>query len=364
MFNGTGSYAQFTSPYLSNQIVLEEKDSNTVQLTVYMNNYLKNNEYFGPLVHGYTLFGTMLRSGLAYVPNEHLRIEGGVFLQNDFGSDNFSTARPFFSLKLKKKIHTVIFGNLEGASNHELIDPLFDQERSMTHPFENGLQYKTEGKWLVSDSWIDWVRREDAVKNIQEEIHAGINLKFYLLKKGRLKLSIPVQGIVWHLGGQLNAAQYPVESIGNGAAGIRVEAAGKENSFLKRVTLESFALNYIHSNHPELRRYPNGNGYFSSLSIESTSGIFLNAGYFFGHHFITETGADIYQSVSQHYGTYYENYREVLTAKIGYRKEFFPGMWIDVRFEPYYDIGGSYWEYAYSGFITYKKDFHLKTLKK
>ncbi|MCC7301494.1 MAG: hypothetical protein IT233_02525 [Bacteroidia bacterium] len=351
--------AQFFAPYLSNRVEWQPGDTQRVQLTLHMNNYLKNNEYFGPIYHGYTLFGTHMRSALAFSPREFVRLEGGIFLLNDFGSDQFSSVRPFFSIKLRRKSHEFLFGNLDGAAQHRMIEPLWDAERSMTHPFEQGMQYKSDSRFIKADLWIDWVTREDAIRNIQEKIESGLSLEFIPVKKPQYSLSVPLQGVVWHLGGQLNEALYPVETILNAAGGLRWEFR-PEKKWCKYLFAETFALLYGHSNNTFVRRYSKGYGYYSGLAWESAPGFFATAHYFFGYHYISGTGNPLFQSVSYHYPSYYENYRELLTMRIGYRKEVFPGMWADVRLEPYYDIGGNFWEFSYGGFLTYKHTFTLK----
>lgn len=359
---GNISRAQIPAPYLSNHLDLNAADTQRVGLSLFMNNYFKNNEYFGPIYHGYTLFGTLFRPAITYTPRSFLRLEGGVFMQQDMGTDGFTELRPFFSVKIQKNSHAFIFGNLEGGAQHNMIAPLLDPERCLKHPFENGLQYRVNSKRVLSDAWIDWVRAEDLTAKKQELIEAGISFSYYAVKREKFALSIPLQGAVWHLGGQLNEAADPIETIGNGAAGIRLESQGS-GSLLKKWTLESFVLNYIHSSHTELRRYPDGHGFFSGLFAESKYGFFLSAQYFFGYHYITGTGAPLFQSVSTHYTSYYENYRNLISCTGGFRKELFPGMWIDIRMEPYLDLGGNFWEYSYSGFITYKHDFKLKKLR-
>jgi hypothetical protein len=37
---------------------------------------------------------------------------------------------------------------------------------------------------------------------------------------------------------------------------------------------------------------------------------------------------------------------------------------VDIRFEPYYDLGNQLFEYSYSIYLTYKKDFSLINLMK
>ncbi len=352
--------AQIHAPHLADQIHIKDADSGKVLVGVYVNNYLKNNEYFYHMVHGYTLFGTQLRTVLAYVPNKHMRIEGGVYLKKDFGKDDFSRVLPLISMKIQKNGYSAIVGNLEGAMNHDLIEPLFDYERTITHFYENGIQFKADKKRFQFDGWLDWVTKETANTYSQEELQAGIGTKITLLEKGKLKLILPVQGVVWHRGGQLSLNASPIESLANSAIGLRLELNSEKDKFIKNMVAETYYVRYDHDKNASVRRWPDGMGYFSNITMRTKPGFFASASYWFGHHYLTNMGGDLYQSISQPYSTYYQNYRQLILFRLGFIKEILPGTYVDIRLEPYYDIENSLFEFSYSGYLTFKKDFSFK----
>ena len=94
---------------------------------------MKDNEYFGPIADGYTLFGTQINPQLGYKISRYLSLEAGVFLMKDFGNKNFTTIAPTYSLRYCKNNFKMIFGNLNGSINHNLIEPLYNFEIGRAH---------------------------------------------------------------------------------------------------------------------------------------------------------------------------------------------------------------------------------------
>ena len=70
--------AQIDNKALYNEIKMDEKDSAKVLFSFANNNMLINNEYFGKILTGYTFFCSTLNPKLAYMPNKHVKIEGGI----------------------------------------------------------------------------------------------------------------------------------------------------------------------------------------------------------------------------------------------------------------------------------------------
>ena len=69
---------------------------------IYNFNYLRDYEYFSPIEEGYTLFGTIVHPTLEYKFSKHISFNGGIYFQENFGSDSFRV-RPTFLLKLGNK---------------------------------------------------------------------------------------------------------------------------------------------------------------------------------------------------------------------------------------------------------------------
>jgi hypothetical protein len=141
--------AQINNSMLNDEININPNDSGKFVVTVSNFNYLRNTEYFNNIELGRTLFGTQLHPRLSYQPNAQTTLQAGVFLQQDFGAvPSLTLVLPTFSVKLKSKNNqrAFIFGTLEGALAHQLIEPLFDINSAILRRVENGAQFKINTK--------------------------------------------------------------------------------------------------------------------------------------------------------------------------------------------------------------------------
>lgn len=216
---------------------IDPADSNKLFLGLQVLGFGKDNEYDkyrNPVVTGYTLFGYQFNPYLSYHLNPHLRLDAGVYLQQDFGNSKISTAVPTFSVKYQRKSLAVIFGNLEGSLNHRLIEPLYDFERVLNKRLESGLQVKVMRDDLFFDAWIDWQKMIYYNDPSQEQLTTGLSFNKRILSTSRTQLWIPIQLVVHHRGGQINYAYSgPIETIGNNAVGldIRHQSSGLVNEY-------------------------------------------------------------------------------------------------------------------------------------
>lgn len=360
------SYSQVDSPALYDNINISPTDSSKLLFSFYNLNFLRNNEYFDKIATGYTFFGSQLNPKIAYVPNPFMRIEGGVFIRKDFGNPNFTTIAPTFTLKLQKNDYSFLFGNLEGALNHRLIEPLFNYERIITNRLENGLQFKIDKKSLWLDTWIDWEKQIYQNSPFQEHITAGLSSKLTLVETGNdlnlLKIKIPVQAIIFHKGGQIDVDSTDILSLANTAAGLLLELdLSKRNGFIKSIVSDNYYVYYKDVSPAKHQAYISGNGTYFNLLINSRHNLNLMLSYWQGDYYIAPRGGYLYQSVSSIYGkiNYTEDNRKLLMARIMYQKEILPNLFIDIRFEPYQDLNNHFLEFSYSAFASYKIDYSL-----
>src|SRR5580765_8127620 len=132
VLGATLSYGQLDNRVFEDRRNVEEIDSNKLFFGVNLLGFVKDNEYDqyrNPVITGYTLFGYQFSPTLSYHVTKNIRVDGGIYLQKDFGNSTFSTIAPIFSVKYQKKYFSVIFGNLDGSLNHRLIEPLYNFER-------------------------------------------------------------------------------------------------------------------------------------------------------------------------------------------------------------------------------------------
>jgi len=208
------SDAQISNTLLENTIELNDSMQESVGLSIFSNTFFKNNEYFDKIAQGYTLFGTQLQTELAYIINKNIRIQAGVYARKDFGNDQFTKVAPVLSVKLQTKGYSVIMGTLEGNVAHQLSEPLYDYERLILHPIENGLQIKVDKKKIWADTWINWEVQEYLNSTYQEQLSVGHSSKtiLYQTKKG-LQIKWPLQFLFTHTGGQIDLDRTPIKTL-------------------------------------------------------------------------------------------------------------------------------------------------------
>ena len=365
-------FAQINNTTLSDEIYINPNDSGKFGLTVTNFNYLRNTEYFNNIEFGRTLFGSQLHPRLSYQPNKQTTLQAGVFLQQDFGAVPYLTQIiPTFSVKLNSKNNqrTFIFGTLEGALAHQLIEPLFDINSAILRRVENGAQFKLNTKNVWLDTWINWERFIDRGSPNKEQFTAGINthLVFYQTKTNETKALNPngievvptkthhllkpiLQFTAHHRGGQINNDTSNMVMQFNGAAGLSYQFITTNNYSFKT---EAYAVLYQENTNSGFYPYRNGNGFLAHV-IVAKNGFSINPTYWLGNGFIADRGTTLYQSVSLDKPGYTEKMRELLFVRFIYGKTVAPDLSLNVRFEPYYDVSNSLMEFSYSVYLSYK----------
>lgn len=107
---------------------------------------------------------------------------------------------PYFRAQMALSDHVnIVLGNIYGASNHNLIEPLYNPELNLTCDPEAGLQLLYDSKAFDLDVWVNWqsfIFREDVH---QEAFTVGISSRVkYNDPASRFHFYTPVQGLVQH----------------------------------------------------------------------------------------------------------------------------------------------------------------------
>ena len=366
VFFFVNSNAQVNNNYLYNRIRPADSLTNEVQLNFYNFNYVRNYEYNGKFHDGYTLYGTQVEPRLVYYAHPNLAITAGAYLRKDFGNEGIYDAKPLFNLKYSKKDLTLIFGDLEGNVQHNYIEPLYDFERKITTPIAYGTQLLVVKEKVKLDAWIAWqkmIYKGDAAK---EEIVGGFTSNLTLVKNNNWELSIPVQTLLYHAGGQIDVLEdTPISTLLNAAAGFTISKY--LGYHIKEVYTKNYVAFYNDSSPTKTRAYQGGFGLWLNAGIDTRWGN-LAASYWKGNNFITIKGMPLYSSVSEtidDYG-YMQNHQDVLMLRYIYQRELLPNLFLDVRFEPHFDLNQSTknLQFNHSFFLTYKESFKLFKVKK
>lgn len=338
-----------------------------LQLELFSNNFFKNNEYFGDLNVGYTLFGSQGIANLKYKPHPNISLSGGVYYRLDFGHEGFYKLAPYYRLQLAKNGYTVNFGHIDGHIHHRMLDPMLNPERFITRHLENGFQFKIEKSKLWADTWVDWERQQYPLSDYQEVITGGHSSVITLWSDARNKVTLPVQLLFHHLGGQIDSIDAPVITTTNAALGLdfRHEWTNKAY-FLQAFSVNSYYLQYHAGGADDVFAFTDGYGVFSNLNLEFMYGLRLNIGHWYGNQFYAPTGGSLFQSLSLNplQPDAAEAERHLLFFGLAFQQMIWEHISADIRIQPFYDLLHRQTGTSYALFLNIQPGFLIKRFDK
>jgi hypothetical protein len=357
----SSAMAQFNNEAIFNRIRPADSLYKELHFNFYNFNYVRNYEYSNKFHDGYTLYGTQIEPQLVYYANPNLAITAGAYLRKDFGNEGIYDAKPLFSLKYHKRNLTLVFGSLEGNIQHNYIEPIYDFERKITTPIEYGTQLLIDREKFKLDSWISWQKMIYKGSPEKEEIVGGLSTESTLIQRDGWKLSIPVQFLAYHQGGQIDVLKnIPISTLFNGAAGFKLHKTVGDK--VKEVFTDNYIAVYKDFSPTKVRAYQGGFGLWLNAGMETKWGS-LVASYWKGNKFLTIKGMPLYQSVSENLydAGFKQSSRSILAVRYVYQKQLIPNLYLDVRFEPHFDLGtpDADFQFNHSLFLTYKEDFRI-----
>lgn len=343
---------------------INEENERNVFLGFDILGFNKNNEYFNKIADGYTLFGYQLKPHITYYPDKHVRIDAGVFLHKDFGRREYHTISPYFSVKVKRGNWNIIFGNLDGSLNHRLIEPLYDFEKVMNERLETGLQAVRQTDKMFLDVWVNWETMIYPGELYQEEVSGGTSFDYKVIENDDLQLSFPLQTVLYHKGGQIDAVDDPLESFMNNSAGFSLSIPVNEDGILKTVRTDNHFVSFTDFSFEKQQPYTSGHGVYLNLILDLRWFSFMTS-YWYGDSFMSIKGAPLYQSVSHNYKNpdYLAQHRELLIFRLSHDVKIFDGFYLTSRLEPFFDPSNNNFEFSHSFYLNYRPDFYLFKVK-
>jgi hypothetical protein len=325
--------------------------------------FFKDNEYFNKISDGYTLFGSQLNPQLVYYPTKELRLEAGVFIWKDFGNPQLQQVRPTYRATWTHGSSQFIFGNIRPHLNHNYIEPLFNFERVILKPLEEGLQYRLNSKRIFLDVWVDWLRQQYRYSNYQEEIAGGLSSSFRLTgDNSRLQVSIPFQFTAQHHGGQIDTLDKPLQTLFNYATGVvaRLPFSGR---VVQAVRLNAYGLLYDDHSFVYQLPYKAGNGLYLNGTLE-TRYADLMLSYWRGHQFYAPLGGTYYQSVSSTVAdpTFTDRERQLLIVRLLRDFRISDAAAVTVRVEPVYDFNAKLLDFSFGVYLNFRQEWLLGNL--
>ena len=241
--------AQWMPEVLRTSPELNPNDSNKLILGVDMTGFFKNNEYFSPIAKGATFPGIRFSPSLKYQLNDKLSAEvglTGLYYSGDQQKDGMEYFRWVHARMQYAPTPNlnIVLGNLYGGVSHRVIEPLYRWELQMTNKPESGIQIIYEDKRFFADTWVNWRRYIERGDTIPEVLTFGISSSIKLSKpENRLQLSVPLQLLIYHEGGQIDRSESPMIVAGNIATGINSELK-LDGKFIQSVGLNKFTIKF------------------------------------------------------------------------------------------------------------------------
>ncbi len=326
-------------------------------------NFIKNKEYTSDFVKGETLLGYLATPKLVYYPSAKVRIEGGVRLQKYFGRDGFSDIQPVFSLTYQPNSrHNIIMGTLNQNDNHQLSEPMLNSEFYYTKNAENGLQYIYNGKRFQFDTWLNWKQFIFDGDPFQEKLTFGAYGNVFLTKNtAKNVLSIPMEMLLNHEGGQIDTSPKSVLTMINMASGLKWEHK-TNGAFLKSWHIKMMA--YFFTNTLSKRDFIFKNGYalYPQVGFHTQKST-LNLGYYTPYHFAAPNGSTVFSSNLNSNDTYFNDRNNLLTAHYRFNHHISKGIDLGTEWNFYYRFNNKKLYFDMVLYISANLDFFITKFK-
>ncbi|GAA5026588.1 hypothetical protein GCM10011506_12330 [Marivirga lumbricoides] len=320
----------------------------------------KNNEYFNTIVKGYTLFGYRITPAVGWQINKQVKVEGGVFLQKDFGNNQLTYAIPFLAILYDWRNSQLLLGNINGSVHHRQIEPLEDFERLLYDVPESGIQYIYKKKKIFADFWINWERMIYTNSPFQERVSGGLVSTYDLHKDENDHLQFHYQFRAYHKAGQIDSVfDEPLVTRFNNSLGLSYEKKWNNHLF-KGYKWEGHYVHFLDNSNSFELPYIQGYGYYLNGTLKTKLGDFMLS-YWYGDHFYSYKGGRIYQSYSTITDSRnFQDVRQLLILRV--MNEFHIGnsAKLLLRFEPYWDFENDVFEFSHAIYFNIFKTIPIK----
>ncbi len=347
---------------------LRNMDSSQVgdlNLEIYGLAFNKNNEYYEKTVTGYTLFGHLFRPELSYHLHKDFYVKIGIITRKDFGNNNFTLTQPTFLIRYDYKYFKFLFGTIRGPLEHNYLEPLYDFERIVSDNPENGLQVLFNSRYFDADAWISWNRTIYDRSPFREEFNGGASGSLKIVNNESFKLSIPLQWVVTHLGGQIDDDPEPARTVYNLGSGLNAYTEIGEG-FINSLRFQGYFLtfNSLESTELIIPPFKDGYGYYLNLTINSHMGSVMLS-YWNGDEFSAWNGGALYQSTSQNWREPFalQSEREIIILRLLNDIKLKNNLRIIPRMEPNYNIRDNKWGLSFGLYVRFQEYFKLLNTK-
>jgi hypothetical protein len=318
----------------------------SIFLDLPLSTWFYNNEYFNSFYEGYTLFGANVQPRLVYQVYPKLKISAGLHLHRYYGDNMKTAANPLFSIEYAPSANfSVLMGSYNGGENHRLHEALFSFENHLTDIVENGILIRYSNPRLESETWLNWERFIVPGDTIQEQFTFGSSNHIKLFDSAPWKVSLPVNLLAHHAGGQINISDKHIETLINICEGLKII-----RSLQAKPLNAAYAEFLLFHSTGDFIPAP-GWAFSAKTGIQSTH-FELNAGYFRSRDFLSFTGNPLFRSWEASGDPVlpfqYGGNQEMINFKAGFRQKIGNNSFLFLRFEGYYFTFNRKMDYSYS----------------
>ena len=335
----------------------------TLNIHFYNNNFIKNNEYFGPYTEGITYIGSILQPEITWAICDKFNLSAGWYFRYYYGQDGFEQSLPVIKARyLFGKGTQVVFGQLDGQLQHGFVEPIYSTDNYFTKNPEYGIQFILDRKKLHTDVYLDWEKFLLPGEAHQEVITGGL-LASYILngKPDKSGLSAHFQSIIHHLGGQVDNSENPLQSRANLAVGLNY-AFLPMYDLLNQITFSSFYIQSLELSQTNTIPFESGYALQNTITFENDWAKFCT-GWFHGEYFFSPMGDYLFQSVSELNNWYVGEKKDLITSKLFLGHQILNGVSFGFRLESYYDLKRKSNDFSYGLNISVNASVFEKKLK-
>ena len=299
-------------------------DSTTVkELHLHVDNltFLKDNEWDGEVVKGYTLPGLWLQPKVSYSPLPEIQLEAGLHALIYAGTIKYPSLMyqdlpkwkgdqyqkgthllPFFRANMKLGPAHVVLGNIYGGATHMLPDPLYAQELNLTADPEMGGQLLIDLPRWHFDVWINWQSFTFKGDYHAEAFCAGFTSRYSLVSKSSslvdkgYELTLPISALAQHVGGEIDTLS-SISTHFNASVGIELKRH-RPATWLRYWSAEAHLLGYS-QNKGDTWPINNGWGAYIAGHMQLNNGLGLKLGYMHNHDFQPLLGYNYYGTIAK-----------------------------------------------------------------
>lgn len=279
---------------------LKEKQHNEKiwGVTFDADSYFYNAEFSHPLKPGYTLPGVVVHPGLWFALEKRLYLNGGYFYAYMHGKKEAQVQKPTLSLRAQLAAGTqssfwCILGTLR--DEHPLPSYVYSPQYGWLHGPEAGAQLYWTSAHHRLQTWIDWDRFIWKDANDEERFLYGLQF-FNYERSGERRPHFTYNAffLARHHGGQIDTSHLRV--VTSTHAGINLGWTTNSTGIRPAVHLHGSMSHDGHHDSPLPKR--DGWAVAAEGQLHLWEQLHFSLEYFYGKHFISLRGEELYRSYS------------------------------------------------------------------